>query len=84
MALPMIALLVKWKDKDCLLQELKMVFNIVLSDFFYGIYLMKQQQKRNRVGKKFPSFMRLQVLKKIIMTILPNTVITVGKKISGS
>lgn len=79
MALPTIVFLVKWKDKDCLLQELKMVFNIVFSGFF--LWHMEHQQKRNYVGKKFPSFMRLPVLKKIITTVLPSTVITVGKKI---
>lgn len=84
MALPTIVFLVKWKDKDCLLQELKMLFNIVFSGVFF-LWHMKQQQKRNDVGKKFLSFMRLSVLKKIITTVLPNTVITVGKKnISGS
>lgn len=46
---------------------------------------MKQQQKRNYVGKKFLGFMRRPVLKKIVTTVLPSKVITVGKKnISGS
>jgi len=49
---------------------------------FYGIYSMKQQQNRNSVDKKFPSFMRLRVLNKILRTILPNIVI-VAKKNSG-
>lgn len=46
MAVPKIAVSVKWKDKDCLLQELELVFSIVMSDCFNGIHTMKQQLKR--------------------------------------
>lgn len=64
MALPKIAFSVKGKDKDCLLQELKLVFNTVMSDGSYGIYTMKQRLKRKNIDKKFPSLMGLPALKK--------------------
>lgn len=55
MALPKISFSVKWKDKDCLLQELKLVLDIVMSECFYGIYTIKKTTEKKNIDKKFLS-----------------------------